>query len=394
MNQAAKILIVDDNPVVLFSMAHLLRSAAYDVLEAATGAEALAKARSAKPDLVLLDVLLPDLNGVELCRQLKADPATHHQFVVLLSSVETSSDSQVTGLEAGADGYIARPIENRELLARVQAMVRITEAESALRRAHDELEQRVAERTAELSRANETLRALSQRLVDVQEAERRFVARELHDEIGQMVTGLKLLLETSLRPATAAEQQSFEESLQLINDLMDRVRRLSVDLRPQMLDDLGLLTALDWHFKRYGKQTGIQVRFKYTPLPERLSSQLETAVYRIVQEALTNVARHTSVKEVTVRLWKNEERVGIQIEDRGPGFSWGTGTETNPERVSSGLSGMKERAELLGGDFTLDSTPGQGTRVTVELPLGKAEPAVAAGIESGGAGSPGREGGL
>src|SRR5215510_4333139 len=171
MNQAAKILIVDDNPVVLFSISHLLRSAGFEVLEAATGAEGLDRARAEAPDLVLLDVLLPDLHGIELCRRIKSDPATQHLFVLLLSSVETSSDSQVTGLEAGADGYIARPIDNRELLARVQAALRITQAESALRRAHDELEKRVAERTAALSLANRALRALSQRLVDVQEAE-------------------------------------------------------------------------------------------------------------------------------------------------------------------------------------------------------------------------------
>ena len=366
MKQAAKILIVDDNPVVLFSVAHLLEATGFKVLQAATAKQGRELARAQLPDLVLLDVMLPDQNGVDLCRQLKAELATQQLFVVLLSSVETSPDSQVTGLEAGADGYIARPIENRELLARVQAMLRIQQAETELRRAHDELERRVAERTAELSRANAALRALSQRLVDVQEAERRFVARELHDEIGQMVTGLKLLLETSLRPTNPGELQSFEESLQLINDLMDRVRRLSVDLRPQMLDDLGLLTALEWHFKRYYKQTSIRVLFKHTPLPERLSSQLETAVFRIVQEALTNVARYAGVKEVTVRLWKNEERVGIQVEDGGTGFDAAT---RSAEHASTGVSGMKERAELLGGEFTLDSFPGQGTCVTVELPL-------------------------
>ena len=380
---AAKVLIVDDNPVVLFGMAHLLKSAGFSVLEAATGREGLALAAGETPDLVLLDVLLPDLNGIELCRQLKAEPATRHLFIVLLSSVETSPDSQVTGLDAGADGYIARPIENRELLARVQAMLRIKQAEAALRRTHDELEKRVEERTQELSRANAALRALSQRLVDVQEAERRFVARELHDEIGQLVTGLKLLLETSFQPEDAAEKQSFQEALQLINDLIERVRRLSVDLRPQMLDDLGLLTALEWHLKRYFKQTGILVQFKHTPLPDRLPSRLETAIFRIVQEALTNVARHAGVKEATVRLWKDAERVGVQVEDRGAGFAPDAppGEDRQP---STGLSGMKERAELLAGEFTLDSSPGHGTCITVELPLAAGAPRTLTELETGG----------
>jgi signal transduction histidine kinase len=374
MSQPAKILIVDDNPVVLFAVAHLLKSEGFTVLEAPTGKEGLARARAEAPDLVLLDVMLPDINGVELCRQIKAGADTSQLFVVLLSSIETSPDSQVTGLEAGADGYIARPIENRELIARVQAMLRIKRAESALRKAHDELEKRVAERTEELSCANAALKALSQRLVDVQEAERRFVARELHDEIGQMVTGLKLVLETSLHPSDADGQSALDEAMALINDLMERVRQLSISLRPQMLDDLGLLTALDWHFKRYFKQTGIRVQFKHTPLPDRLPARLETAIFRIVQEALTNAARHARVKELSVRLWANAEQAGLQVRDEGAGFDPAKALRRG---TSSGLTGMKERAELLGGEFILESMVGGGTCLTVELPLSQA-------VEAGG----------
>lgn len=374
MSRTAKILIVDDNPMVLFSMAHLLRGEGYTVVEAKDGSECLERARVEQPDLILLDVMLPDINGVELCRKIKASPATNQLFVALLSSIEISADSKVMGLEAGADGYITRPIENRELVARVQALLRIRLAESALRKAHDELEKRVAERTEELSRANAALKALSLRLVDVQEAERRFLARELHDEIGQTVTCLKLVLETSLRPESPAQQQSFDEALGLINDLIERVRQLSINLRPQMLDDLGLVTALDWHVKRYQKQTGIAVQFRYTPMPERLEPALETAIFRIVQEALTNVARHARVKEVTVRLWSNAGRAGVQIEEAGSGFDV---TSVLAQRTSSGLAGMKERAELLGGEFTLESSPGRGTCLTVELPMKDRRPVTA-----------------
>jgi signal transduction histidine kinase len=362
----AKILLVDDNPVVLFKVAHLLKTAGFTVLEASTGRDALRLARAESPDLVLLDVRLPDINGVEVCRELKASPDTRHFFVVLLSEKETSTDSQAGGLEAGADGYIARPIENRELLARVQAMLRIQQAESELRQARDELEHRVTERTAELSQANAALTAMSLRLVEVQEAERRFIARELHDEVGQMLTGLKLILETSCHPETDAQREAMGEATGLIDELMERVRQLSVDLRPQMLDDLGLLTALDWHFQRYFKQTGVRVRFKHSPLAERLPTQLETAAFRIAQEALTNVARYAGVKEATVRLWTDGERLRVQIEDQGAGFD---AEQALALPNSTGLTGMKERAQLLGGEFTLESAPGAGTRLTVELPM-------------------------
>ena len=377
----ARILLVDDNPVVLFKVAHVLSGAGYTVIEAKTGSEGLALARSEHPDLILLDVRLPDINGIEVCRRLKASPETSRLFVVMLSEKETSAESQAGGLEAGADSYIARPIENRELIARIQAMLRIQQAESALRVAQAELEQRVAERTAELSQANAALRAMSLRLVEVQEKERRFVAHELHDQLGQTLTGLKLVLEMSLKPTNPSQAESFAEALRLIDDLMERIRRLSVDLRPHMLDDLGLLPALEWHFRRFGKQTGIQVQLKRTATFHRLPPPIETAAYRIVQEALTNVARHSGAKEADVRLWAGDERLRVQVEDRGKGFQ---PEQALAARNSTGLAGMRERAELLGGEFTLESSPGSGTLITVELPLpatGDWEPALStAGI--------------
>ena len=376
-----RILLVDDNPVVLFKIAHVLHGAGYSVIEAKTGSEGLALARSEHPDLILLDVRLPDINGIEVCRRLKASPETSRLFVVMLSEKETSAESQAGGLEAGADSYIARPIENRELIARIQAMLRIQQAEAALRVAQSELEHRVAERTAELSQANAALRAMSLRLVEVQEKERRFVAHELHDQLGQTLTGLKLVLQMSLKPTNPAQAEPFAEALRLIDDLMERIRRLSVDLRPHMLDDLGLVPALEWHFRRFGKQTGIQVQLKRTATFSRLPALIETAAYRIVQEALTNVARHSGAKEAEVRLWADEERLRVQVEDRGKGFS---AEQALAARNSTGLAGMRERAELLGGEFTLESSPGSGTLITVELPLpatGEWEPALSgAGI--------------
>ena len=157
----------------------------------------------------------------------------------------------------------------------------------------------------------------------------------------------------------------------MVDDLMQRVRQLSLDLRPQMLDDLGLMPALDWLFKRHFKQAGLRVRFRHTPLAERLPAQLETAVFRIVQEALTNVLRHAGVREVTVRLWRDgrNRTLGVQVHDTGAGFDV---PQVLGARTSSGLAGMRERATLLGGQFTLESRPGAGTRLTVELPLAPA----------------------
>jgi len=223
---------------------------------------------------------------------------------------------------------------------------------------------------ADVQEARTRLRLLSQRLVAVQESERRHIARELHDEIGQTLTGLHLLLEMADR-VPGDYQRNLDNARLLINDLMARVREMSLDLRPAMLDDLGLLPTLRWHFKRYTTQTSIQVLFKHSGLDRRFTPEIETAIYRLVQEALTNVARYARVNALTVRLWADQQTLGVQIEDQGVGFDYETVLSSN---TSSGLAGMQERILLLGGQFSVRSAPGAGTRLIVNVPLHEREP--------------------
>ena len=153
-------------------------------------------------------------------------------------------------------------------------------------------------------------------------------------------------------------------SLGLINEITAKVRNLSLNLRPSMLDDLGLLPALLWHFEHYMEQTHVRVTFYHDGIDRRLPADVETAAYRIVQEALTNVARHAGVNQATVRCSANESRLLIQVEDHGKGFDSEAALRSHS---TSGLSGMHERATLLGGHLTIDSQPGAGTCATVEL---------------------------
>jgi signal transduction histidine kinase len=206
------------------------------------------------------------------------------------------------------------------------------------------------------------LQTLSKQLLVAQEAERRAIARELHDEIGQQLTALGLIL-SSEHPSP--DQLSHADAI--VRDLMDRLHDLSLDLRPTILDDMGLIPALVWLFERYTALTGVRVRFEHSGLEEqRFESELETTAYRIIQEALTNVARHADVRDVTVRLWTDDDAtLSVMIVDAGRGFD----PQMIDTRATSGLAGMQERVGLLGGDVTIESADGEGTRLTVILPL-------------------------
>ena len=207
---------------------------------------------------------------------------------------------------------------------------------------------------------------LSRRLIEVQEAERRGIALELHDQIGQILTGLKLKLEMFERLPKEKAKTSLEEAQTLVNELITYTRELSLDLRPATLDHLGLLSSLIRHFRAYTSQTLVKVNFSQTGIEaKRFRPELETAAFRIVQEGLTNIARHSGAKEANVSIWANEEHLTIEIEDKGKGFDVETVLKQNR---SIGLTGIRERVLLLDGDFRIESGS-EGTRLTAELNL-------------------------
>ena len=218
----------------------------------------------------------------------------------------------------------------------------------------------------EVRAGRERLEALSQRLLQVQEAERQHIARELHDEIGQALTALKLSLETVRDLSIEDVPTRLHETRHQVDELLGRVRNLALDLRPAMLDDLGLLPALLWLFERYATQAGVQVNFEHRDLQRRFNPEIETAAYRIVQEALTNATRHAGVREVTVRSWSDASSLCVQIVDAGRGFD---AQAAMGGAASSGVAGMRERVLLLNGRFTVESAPGKGTRVSADFPL-------------------------
>jgi PAS domain S-box-containing protein len=635
-----KILVTDDDPEHLFQTAAVLRRAGHEVLEASTGKEGLEKACTHRPDVVLMDVVLPDISGIEVCRQIKEGQDLKDIFVILTSGVQTSSEHQENGLNMGADGFIVKPISDKALLARIQSMVRIKRTEEALQasetryrrlfetaqdgililneetgqiddvnpfltdmlgythdeltgkklweigafsnteeskavlaelqhkgyvryedlplitkdgreidvefvsnvymvnhhkviqcnirditartlaekelrrsqklfhtiarvspvglfrtdsegqyiyvneywsditglspgetygegwakalypadkervlnewhqavqrdlpfesefcfqhqngikkwvigkaiversvygerlgyvgtitditerkgmeeelqKAHDGLEEQVEERTAQLVASNillkqeiakrkivgeklkesqERLRNLAKHLQNIREQERSFLSRELHDELGQALTGMKMdirWIERRLPEDSTLILERLHSIIMLIDSAILSVQRLSMALRPPALDDFGLNEVIALVLTDFEKRTNITCEFIPTPQLLALNKEISTEMFRIFQEALTNIARHAGAQRVTIILQNTRDRLTMEIRDDGRGIT----KKEIADPMSIGLTGMRERVYALEGTLEINGVKGKGTTITVSIPL-------------------------
>jgi len=223
----------------------------------------------------------------------------------------------------------------------------------------------------ERKRAQEALQVYSRRLIEAQEAERQSLARELHDEIGQVLTAVRINLQTVQSSSrNVAALPHVEESIVIVDEALGRIRDLSLELRPSLLDDLGLASALRWYVDRYGERTGIAAEV-LCGFEERgrLPLELETECFRIAQEALTNVARHAHATHLSVQLDSGVEKLLLTITDNGIGFDAETLLNTASLASTLGLRGMQERALAMNGHIEINSSPGSGTQVRATFPL-------------------------
>ena len=239
-----------------------------------------------------------------------------------------------------------------------------------IRELNSELEGRVSERTGQLAEANERLHKLSRRLLVAQESERRRIARELHDEIGQSITVAQLNLRTLQRRAGGEGlAPQLEESVHMLEQVLEQVRDLSLDLRPSLLDDLGLVVALRWYTTQQAQRAGLRPVFRAGPLEERLDPALETTCFRLAQEAVTNVIRHAQARKITVELYREGNELHLMVRDDGLGFDLAAVRRSGGARASLGLLGMEERVSLVAGRLEFRSAPQRGTEVHAWIPL-------------------------
>jgi signal transduction histidine kinase len=305
-------------------------------------------------DVVLSDYSLSALSGLAALKIVRAfDPDL--PFVVISGAM--GEETAVEVMRAGAQDYLIKGNLAR-LVPAIQREVREAENRRERRRASEAL-----------AEAKAGLQALSNRMLEIQEAERRRIARELHDEIGQALTAVKIHLNTAKRRVPEEAAVHLEESIRVTELALARVRELSLDLRPPQLDDLGLVSALRWQIDRQLGVAGIAVNFAPQLDLPRLPPDLETACFRVAQEAITNILRHASATEVEMKLTSTDKTLQLMIQDDGKGFDLATTRQRALAANSVGLLGMQERVSLVGGSMEIASAPGCGTHIKVEFPL-------------------------
>jgi signal transduction histidine kinase len=374
------ILAVDDNDAIRYSLSRALQGGGYRVIEARNGTETLRLADDS-PDLITLDVHLPDMDGFEVCRRLKANPRTAHIPVLHISATVTDTENRVRGLEA-ADGYLAEPVSREELLATVGSLLRLKRAErearlqaieaekarQELKEAHNELELRVQERTKELSERTEQVRELSAKLLSLQDEERRRLARELHDSTGQMLAAMKMVLDEMRIEAKEPKFAALvNQSIELNDEMSRQLRTMSYLLHPPLLDEVGLPSALRWYTEGFAERSAIKVDLQVSDGFDRLPQEMEIAIFRVVQECLTNIHRHSGSPTASVRLNRTNDAVDVEISDTGQGIA---SDRVRGDRIVSGvgLMGIEERMRQFGGSVKVTSSE-NGTLVNAGIPL-------------------------
>jgi PAS domain S-box-containing protein len=276
------------------------------------------------------------------------------RLTVLLSA------SAVKNSEGAPDGFVmvCRDFTERKKL------------ELQLEQFNKELEEQVRKKTAELNQSYQDVRQLASHLQDIREEERAGIAREIHDELGQQLTGLKMDLSWMSKRKAMQEDNELRQKAVTVTSLLDTtimtVRRIATELRPSILDDLGLVAAIEWQCQEFERRSGICTEFNSTLAEFVHSSAIAIGLFRICQESMTNVARHAAASRIRISLQEElDEYILLKIEDDGKGFE----VRTTGSKKTLGLLGMKERALMMGGEFRIDSEPGKGTTLFVTVPI-------------------------
>jgi signal transduction histidine kinase len=350
--EKVNILMVDDQPSKLLSYEAILAELGENLIKATSGREALECLLKTQVAVVLMDVSMPELDGFELAEMIRQHPRFQKTAIIFISAVHLTDLDRIKGYERGAVDYISVPVIPDLLRAKVSVFAELHR------------------RAQQLEVLNGELRRLSSSLISTQDDERRRIARELHDGLGQDLIAAKIVLDVALvnEQQSDKKEKAVLDASMLVDRAIQQVRSISHLLHPPMLDEIGLHSALQWFLEGLTKRSGIETFIETQPLNfPRLAPELETTVFRIVQEALTNVFRHSGARKGWVTLLKGENEVIVRIRDDGKGISEHI-AEFRPDSIGIGIGGMRQRVKEFGGELRLlNASP--GTLVEVVIPV-------------------------
>ncbi|MGA7793577.1 MAG: response regulator [Candidatus Acidiferrales bacterium] len=351
MREKVNILMVDDQPAKLFSYEVILNELGENLIKANSGREALEYLLKEDVAVVLMDVSMPEIDGFELADMIRQHPRFQKTAIIFISGVHLTDLDRLKGYERGAVDYISVPVNPELLRAKVSVFADLHR------------------KTHQLEVLNRELRMLSSNLIATQDDERRRIARELHDSLGQELSAAKMMTDKIVMLNRSAESKNEAvEISNLIDHAIQQVRSISYLLHPPLLDEIGLQSALQFYLEGFTKRSGIDIQLETQPpnFP-RLSPEMETAIFRIVQEAVTNVFRHSGAREAWVTLMKDDSQIVGTVRDNGKGISEGV-TEGRPDRIGVGIGGMRQRVKEFGGDLRIgNANPGTFVEVTVPI---------------------------
>ena len=345
------ILMVDDQPAKLLSYEAILAELGENLVKVSSGKEALEQLLKRDFAVVLLDVSMPELDGFELADLIRQHPRFQNLAILFISAVHMTDIDRVKGYQRGACDYISVPVIPELLRAKVSIFCELHR------------------NSRQLEALNGELRRLSNSLIAAQDAERRRIARELHDGLGQDLAAAKMILE-GIDPQSAsthATEKVVGEAALIIDHAIQQLRSMSHLLHPPLLDEVGLQSALQWFLDGLTRRSGIAISLQINPQPfPRFSDEIEKATFRIIQEALTNVFRHSKARNAWVTLAQENGHVLGTVQDDGAGIPKNV-AEFRVESIGVGISGMRQRVKELSGDLHLTNAS-PGTVVQFSLP--------------------------
>ena len=350
--EKVNILMVDDQPAKLLSFEAILGELGENLIKAGTATEALECLLKNDVAVVLMDVSMPDIDGFELADMIRQHPRFQKTAIIFISAIHLTDLDRMQGYERGGVDYISVPVIPELLRAKVSVFAELHR------------------KTRQLEILNMELRSLSGRLIAMQDDERRRFARELHDGLGQELTAAKMAIDSILiQGPTEGNRQAIEQASSLVDGAIQQVRSVSHLLHPPLLDEIGLDAALSWYSEGLTKRSGIETSIEMEPTDfPRLTPSLETMVFRIIQEALTNVFRHSAAKKCWVSVSKKENQVRVTVRDDGKGITDEIAA-FHPEKIGVGIGGIRQRIKEVGGVMSLRNAQPQGAILETIIPI-------------------------